>query len=358
MSVVPGITVVQICLVNFSSFSHPSRTLQSFTGVGEDGAWEQNTTKGIMSIRNRRQALLALALAPFLAATSAKSEGVTSGHSTLDTLETKEAKREFHVSAGFSHTFDAEFDHDEFGDVSVTRLDSRVAYIMDVGPGELGLGGFYEFSWYNLDILDDEEFNFHRLSFDSFYKGMVNENWGYFGYGAITFAADTDANLGDGIMGTVAGGARYVWSEDLSLGFGLSVSTSLEDDPRVWPVIALNWNINDRLNLRTLNGATLTYDITGERKLFVDGSVRYQLREYRLDDDALGPGSGDDQSIIESMIVGEAGVTYRFTPQFGVRGFVGFVAAREFEVRSDDDEIGDEDADAAPIIGLRAFLSF
>jgi len=307
-----------------------------------------------MNIRNRRLALAALAISSLFGASSAFADGVTSGHSSLDSLETKETKREFHVSPGFSYTFDAEFDDSDLGEVSVTRFDTRVAYIMDVGAGELGLGGFYEFSWYDLDALDDEDLNFHRLSLDAFYKGMVNENWGYFGYGAFTLAADTDADLGDGIMGTIAGGGRYVWSEDLSLGIGVAVSSALEDDPRIWPVIALNWNINDRWNLRTLNGATLTYDLTGERRWFVDGGVRYQLREYRLDEDIFG----DEASIVESMVIGEAGVTYRWSPNFAVRGFVGVAAARNFEFRSDDEDIADDDTDTAPIVGFRLLMTF
>jgi hypothetical protein len=306
-----------------------------------------------MNKRNRRLALSALAIGPLLVSGSALADGITSGHSGLETLETKEPKREFQVNPGFSHTFDAEFDELDT-DISVTRFDTRVAYIMDAGPGELGLGGFYEFSWYDLDVADDEELNFHRLSLDAYYKGMVNENWGYFGYGAITFAADTDADFTDGFMGTIAGGGRYVWSEDLSLGLGIAVSTALEDDPRVWPVIALNWNINDRWNLRTLNGATITYDVTGERKWFVDAGVRYQLREYRLDEDVFG----DDASIVESMVVVEGGVTYRWSPNFAVRGFVGVAAARNYEFRNDDDDIVDDDTDPAPIVGFRLFMTF
>jgi len=273
----------------------------------------------------------------------------TSGHSGLESLEVKQDAQQLQINPGFTYVADADFDDSSLGDVSVWRADIPARYILKTEHGDLGLGAFYEYSRYELGNLDDEDFNFNTLAFDAFWKGMVNENWGYFVYGAISLAADTDENLGDGVTGMGGGGVRYVWSEALSLGLGAVVASRLEDDPMVWPVVALNWQIDDRWNLRTLNGATLTYDITEDKTWQADVGVKYQRREYRI---------RDDSSLTEKMFSAELGATYRCCANAAIRAFVGVAAGREFEIRHNDDKVGDEDVDTAPFFGVRAMLTF
>jgi hypothetical protein len=155
---------------------------------------------------------------------------------------------------------------------------------------------------------------------------------------------------------------RYVWSKDLSLGVGLAVSTRLEDDPMLLPVIALNWQIDERWNLRTLNGATISYDVSGDKTFLLDLGAKYQRREYRVGGDSArsNPRFGGDYSLTEKMISMEVGATYRFCPEFAVRGFVGVAAGRSFEVRRNGNELlGDgQDVDATPFLGVRALFTF
>ena len=303
-------------------------------------------------ILNQTKKVLVASLGLLTVAGLALADDTTSGYSGLETMEQPQVEHLFNINPGFTYTSEADFDDGDLGDISVWRFDIPARYTLKTESGDLGFGAFYEYSDYDLGNLSDDELTFNTLAFDAFWKGMINDNWGYFLYGGITLAASTDANLGDGVTGTGAGGVRYVWSETLSLGVGAGVSSRLEDDPAVLPVIALNWQINDRWNLRTLNGAILTFDWSGENTFLVDLGVKYQRREYRLDVD------GDDASMTEKMITAEVGATYRFSPQFALRGFVGVAAGRNIELRQDDSEVADEDVDAAPFFGVRALCSF
>jgi uncharacterized protein DUF6268 len=274
----------------------------------------------------------------------------TSGYSGLETMEAKRVEQKFQINPGFTYLADADFDHkSRDGKVSVWRFDIPGRYTVSMPQGELRLGAFYEYSSYDFSKLNDDQ-QFNTLAFDALWKGMFNDNWGYFVYGGVTLSADKDAALSDGLTGVGGGGARYVWSENLSLGLGLAVASRLEDDAFVVPIIALEWQINDRWHLRTLNGATVTYDVTGEKKFFMDLGGRFQRREYRTDH--------GDASLTEKMISVELGAIYHFSPKAAIRGFVGVAAGRNFEIRADDHKVADEDVDTAPYFGVRALFTF
>ena len=289
-----------------------------------------------------------LSLGLLTVASLALADDITSGYSGLDNMEQPQIEHIIQVNPGFTYMSDADFNNSQLGKVNVWRFDVPARYTMKTDAGDLGLGAFYEYSEYDLDKLEGTQ-DFNTLAFDAFWKGMLNDEWGYFAYGSVNLSASTKATLSDGLTGTGAGGMRYEWSKDLSLGLGVAVSTRLEDDPMILPVIALNWQINDRWNLRTLNGATLTYDVSGDKKFLLDLGVKYQRREYRLQQDA---------SLTETMLTVELGATYRFSPAFAVRGFAGVGAGRQFEVRRSNEKLTEQDVNAAPIIGVRALFTF
>ncbi len=278
----------------------------------------------------------------------ALADDTTSGHSGLETMEQSAVTNVFQVNPGFTVLPDADFNNGNLGHVNVWRFDVPASYTFKMQPGDLKLGVFYEFAGYELSKLDGNK-DFNTLAFDTLWKSMVNDEWGYFLYGAISLSSATSTCLGDGLTGIGGGGVRYVWSKDLSLGLGAAVATHLEEGPSVLPIIALNWQINDRWNLSTLYGATLTYDFSGDKKFLVDLGANYQRREYQIANNA---------SLYDRQFTVELGATYNFTPNVGIRGFVGVATGRNFQIRQDNDKIADEDVDAAPILGVRAMFSF
>ena len=279
----------------------------------------------------------------------AVADDTTSGYSGIESMDAPKVEQKLQINPGFTYVAETEFDNNTFGKVSVSRFDVPIRYTMKMEQGELGLGAFYEFSSYDFTGAPGTE-DFNTLAFDAIWKSMFNDKWGYFVYGGVGFSASEEASLGDGATGVGAGGVRYVVSPTLSFGLGVGVASQLEDDPSVLPIINVNWQINDRWNLRVLNGAVISYDISGDKKFLVDAGIKYQRRQYRLEQGS--------SALIETMVTVEAGATYHFTPNFGLRGFVGVSAARNFEIRADSDKVADEDADTAPYFGVRALMTF
>jgi hypothetical protein len=238
----------------------------------------------------------------------------------------------------------------------VDRIGGRGAYTLKVNENKLTIGGLYEFSNYDLDRGGNE--GFQRVGADLMYQAMCTEKWGYFGYAAGQLSADTDANLSDGLLGTFAAGARYVHSPTLSVNFGLGYATSLEDDGYVLPLIAVNWQINDRWALRTLNGATVSYDLTGDKKHLLDFGVNFQRREYRLPKSSSFNVGAKDASLIDKGVNIEVGYTHNFSETIAVRGFAGVAAGRNYEVRMNDHKVGDVDVDPGMFLGVRGVIKF
>jgi hypothetical protein len=283
----------------------------------------------------------------------------TGSGSNLDWAGRRLSAHPFKAAPSFSHVFEADFDNPALGSVSVMRFDSRIDYTRKFGPGELGLGGSYEFSDYDaagLPVLDD---HFNRLGLDAQYLGSINRRWGYLGYGGLTLAARSDASLGDGLLGRGGAGLSYSLSSRIAIGAGAGFATRLEDDPVYFPVFFLQWRISERLRLRALNGLLLTYDVFGDRRLFMDAGVRYQRREYRLGEDPLGLGIDDRRhALVERALLGEAGVTWQIQPHAAIRVSVGAVSGRQYQVRRQGRRLLSEDTDVAVVAGVRGILSF
>ncbi len=276
------------------------------------------------------------------------ADDISSGYSSLEKTGRPLDQHEFQVNPGYTHFDHADFDDSGLGHMRVRRMDLPIRYTLKTEPGDLRLGLYMERVDYDLGDFD-EDLEFYAWSFDALWQGRFDEHWGYFVYGDLTVAHETSENIDDAATGMGALGGRYTWSPNLSLGLGVAVASRLEDDLLILPVITLNWQINERLRLRTLRGATLTYDLTADKKWQVDLGVEYQRREYRV---------RDDESFTERMVRAELGATYHFSRHVGLRGFMGMAAGREVELRTSDHKIRDEDVDPAPFFGARALFTF
>ena len=89
----------------------------------------------------------------------------------------------------------------------------------------------------------------------------------------------------------------------LTLGPGVGVFSKLDSGSRIFPLIAIDWDITDRWNLGTGSGLgasqgpglTLTYKASEHWKVGLSG--RYENLEFRLDEEGPAPGGiGRDKS--------------------------------------------------------------
>ena len=153
-----------------------------------------------------------------------------------------------------------------------------------------------------------------------------------------------------GLFGAVA----WRLNQDLTIGPGIGVFSRLEDGTKFFPILAIDWNINDRWNLSTGRGLassqgpglTLSYKLNEDWSFGLAG--RYEDFEFRLDDEGPAAGGvGRDQSIPFVL-------SARLTPnqRMNFSFFAGLEFGGKLKIKDAMDVVVDEvKYDPAPIFG-------
>lgn len=150
--------------------------------------------------------------------------------------------------------------------------------------------------------------------------------------------------------------AAVAWrlNENLTIGPGVGVFSRLEDSARIFPVLAIDWNISDRWNLSTGRGLassqgpglTLSYELNEDWSFGLAG--RYEDIEFRLDDE--GPASGGvgrDQSFPLVAIA-----TLKPSPRLTLSVFTGLELGGSLRLKDAQEiTIEETDYDPAPLFG-------
>ncbi len=265
------------------------------------------------------------------------------------------------VRAGALHQFEAGMDgggdvavdryYAEAGMARMWRFDRLVSASVGYGQDDYRFSGLAANPWGNIEN--------YRAGF--FARWAMDNRWTLFGAPAVRFYGERGVALEDGLTGAFFGGASYEVSETLTLGPGLGVVGQLEDSPRYFPVVVVDWRITDRLSLETGGGLaatagpglTLAYKCTRNWRLSLAG--RYDSRRFRLDDaNSVSNGVGEEQNV---PIIVDA--TYVFYPG----GQIGVFFGQNFggSVKLDDSSgntVRKTDYDSASMVGFSASFRY
>ena len=193
-------------------------------------------------------------------------------------------------------------------------------------------------------------------------RWKIDDTWRVFLGGVVSWAAETDAELTDAFTAGGLFGASYTFSEDLTIGLGMQVSTRIEDDLLYIPSPIIDWRITEQLFLSNVRapvgypaslGVELIYYLSKEMNVSV-GS-RYEYRGFRLDES--GP------NIIHSGVGTNSGFPvwlryeWRPIPEIRIHLLGGVTLGQKLEL---DDRNGNQlskaDVDVSPFVGV--FLGF
>lgn len=173
------------------------------------------------------------------------------------------------------------------------RKDRMLSFSAGYGQDDYRFSGLSTPPWNNIN-------NFRAGLFSRW--GFDNQ-WTAFLAGSARAYGEPDATLSDALTGAVFGGASYHFNDRLSLGPGMGVVGQLDDNPRYFPMLVVDWKITRQLNLSTGGGLAatggpglmLTYKFSKNWHLGLGG--RYEKKRFRLSDRGIAPrGVGEDQS--------------------------------------------------------------
>jgi hypothetical protein len=263
-----------------------------------------------------------------------------------------------------SYTFDSGID-DTDGSVSIWRAGFGLGVsFQPFERARLTLGVDEEASWYLFD-------NATRLipslpaEGDPFELGLIttfsprlsvahDEHWSWFVGGIVQFAGDPDADVSDsGTYGGLAG-ARYAFSETFALTFGVVGKSRLEDDFLAFPLLGIDWKINDRVSFST-EGTVGTLRAKLDDAWAASLSIGWELREYRMADDAPVP----DGVLGDSRVPIAVSFEWAPSPTLSLAITGGAVVWQEFEFRdSDGEDVTETNTDPAAFISLTGRIRF
>lgn len=268
------------------------------------------------------------------------------------------------VDAGAVHRFDAgldtggEFDRDTY----VFRLSATRQWTPQLRAG-LSLG--YEYDDYGFDLpgpLAEAPWDAVRtlsIGLPVFYR--ASDEWSLFALPRLRYAAEEDAELGDGREAGLLAGAYYRFNDRLSIGPGIGVSSEIESGADVFPILLVDWKITDTLSLETGRGLAasrgpgVTLRWTPEGDWSFGLAARYEKRRFRLDDDGLAPdGVGEDTAVPVALTA-----TYAPGPRFKVSVVAGAELSGHLRLETEDgNRLINEDYDPAAFAGLVLSASF
>lgn len=215
-----------------------------------------------------------------------------------------------------------------------------------------GIGGFSGPSAWN-DI--------HTVSVAGPIRWSLDDRWTLFVLPSIRVMAEESAEWEDAITGGGIAGASFKINDQLTLGPGLGVLSQIEDDLSVFPVLLIDWKINERLRLETGRGLgasqgpglLLSYKVNEQWKLLAGG--RYERLRFRLAANGVAPnGVGEDRGAPVFL-----GVRYSLGQRGDINVFSGVDLGGKLMVDNPSgDKLFTSGYEPAPFFGFSASFRF
>lgn len=193
-------------------------------------------------------------------------------------------------------------------------------------------------------------------------RWKIDDSWQVFLGGLVSWAGETEADLGESFTGGGLFGTAYTFSDTLTLGVGVQISTRIEDNLLYIPSPIIDWRITEQFFISNVRGpvgypASLGVEavLYLSKEMNISLGTRYEYRRFRLNDSgpiAIQNGVGTNSGF-------PVWLRYEWRPVPEIRihllGGVSFGQKLELDNRNGN-ELSKQNVDIAPFVGL--FLGF
>jgi hypothetical protein len=157
----------------------------------------------------------------------------------------------------------------------------------------------------------------------------IADNLQIFSEGYLQAQTGTTATFSNGHSIIATTGASLAVSPKLKFSIGLLTDKRFFQSIQTRPFIGLDWDITERLKLRTLNGAFLSYGLTPTTE--IDLSLQYVDQSFAVENFRGTVFMRTDPPAIlqESALVGALGVRHYWRDVFSIRAFAEITGNRE-----------------------------
>lgn len=187
------------------------------------------------------------------------------------------------------------------------------------------------------------------------WRGPFRDGWSWFGAADVTFTVAEGAGWDEGMTaGGLVSASRAV-NDRFRFSLGVLIRDRLEEHGLVVPIPGIDWQISERLRLRTAQGLTLAYQVDARRRWTADLSAGFEGRTYRLSGDGPLPHGVAEHRLVPLL----AGLRYQPNPGLSVRMYAGGMFAQRLEFRDESGrDVSAVDADPSAAAGVSASLRF
>lgn len=257
-----------------------------------------------------------------------------------------------------------EADLEDSGSFSRTMARARISaplYRSEETVAALSFG--YQFESFDFSGLSTDPWDeLHRLRLGLVLKSDLVNDWSWLALSWMGADVEPGSDWGESITFGGVGGVWYEFSDRLSLGLGAGISSRLEDDPSIFPILILDWKLSPCLTLTTIPpegfrvgpGVSLRWDLREDLDLAL--IYQYQGDQQRLDENSAASPDGIGE-FRQSRVALSA--TKRFGDAFSLTGHAGVAFGGELELQdAGGDTLSKQDFDSSLVIGLEGSLRF
>ncbi len=206
----------------------------------------------------------------------------------------------FELTADQIFVLETDF-QDERGSVSTQSSQASIRKSFPIsGSSFIGFNvryqfAHFEFSDFVLNGRKQDPFgNVHSTSIGIQYRQEFTEKLSSFLLAAGSSAMEEGAEFSESLKPRVFAMALYKWFEKLTTGIGVGILYDLDDDLIAFPVVSIEWEITDRLELRVRNDMKFSYLLLPENNLKISFNTgfsrQFGARTFRLSESGPAPG--------------------------------------------------------------------
>jgi len=253
----------------------------------------------------------------------------------------------------FEHDFSASLKSGASGNLTSNSIQVQLGEKIDWGINHFTLGISNSYMNYSFGGINPVPFsNVAKLGFMLHHDIDLNDQWKLFAQVNAGFAADTKRTLTSGFQWSVAAGATYVVSPNLTVSGGPMYYSRMEDTDTVTPYADVTWTPMAQWTFRAYagisNGVSAAYDIFDNKATVADASVEYNSRWFRAQDTAAGL----KQAVDETDTTVKIGIRQAMSPACFIRGYVSAILGREYQFHVNDHSANSFDVDSIFGIGI------
>jgi hypothetical protein len=279
------------------------------------------------------------------------------------------------VSVGGSEQFKSEIDKDNAGSFTLTRANASIRIPVKLND-EIRLNtsfryGLDYYSWSDIPANNTQWDYVNTLQGAAILAWQPQDgNFSYFGGGFAKMSAESGVALNRAATGGGIAGLNYKVSDTLSIGGGLAITSQLEENAAILPILLAKWQFADnwRLDLGMTDVATSGYGVdvkwlfSKEWEFGVGAQVH--KNSFRIEgnkNDQLGNSTSNSKDAIatEQAATIYLDSTWHASDKVDFGAFVGIASGGKLKLAdSSGNHEQKEDYKAAAILGLKASLRF